>query len=309
MTAAELVAPHLPYLRRYARALTGTRPAATPMWSRRSRRCWPTFRPSTRPSDAKVALFRTFSKIWNSLSVNTTADTASASRGEARLRAADAAAAPGVPADARSRASPRTRAPRSSGSTDPTFRDLIDDAGREIAEQIATDVLIIEDEPLIALDLEALVEDRSATACVDVARTRNGGGRAGVARSRPGLVLADIQLADGSSGIDAVNDILAHVRRAGDLHHRLPGALADRRAAGADLPDHQAVPAGDGEGGDQPGAVLRAQRPAAPPRGGVKRGQPRRRLRRRQTSWHMFSSAGEGGRRSAGHAGALEPRG
>ena len=29
-----------------------------------------------------------------------------------------------------------------------------------------------------------------------------------VARHRPGLVLADIQLADGSSGIDAVKDIL-----------------------------------------------------------------------------------------------------
>jgi DNA-binding LytR/AlgR family response regulator len=29
-----------------------------------------------------------------------------------------------------------------------------------------------------------------------------------MAKGRPGLVLADIQLADGSSGLDAVNDIL-----------------------------------------------------------------------------------------------------
>ena len=32
---------------------------------------------------------------------------------------------------------------------------------------------------------------------------------AAVTRSRPGLILADIQLADGSSGIEAVNEILA----------------------------------------------------------------------------------------------------
>ena len=35
---------------------------------------------------------------------------------------------------------------------------LIDQAGREIAEQVATNVLIIEDEPLIAMDIESLVQ-------------------------------------------------------------------------------------------------------------------------------------------------------
>ena len=51
-----------------------------------------------------------------------------------------------------------------------------------------------------------------------------------IANERPGLVLADIQLADGSSGLDAVNDILGIVPGAGDLHHRLSRAAADRRA-------------------------------------------------------------------------------
>ena len=87
----------------------------------------------------------------------------------------------------------------------------------------------------------------SAIGSIGVARTRNEAVEA-VRRQQPGLVLADIQLADGSSGLDAVNDILASLRGAGDLHHRLSGALPHRRAAGAGVPDHQAVPARDRKG-------------------------------------------------------------
>jgi hypothetical protein len=39
-----------------------------------------------------------------------------------------------------------------------TVRELVEEAGRELAADMATDILIIEDEPLIAMDLEALVE-------------------------------------------------------------------------------------------------------------------------------------------------------
>ena len=67
-------------------------------------------------------------------------------------------------------------------------------------------MLIIEDEPVIAADIEALVKELGHTV-IDIAATR-GEAVASVARHTPGLVLADIQLADGSSGIDAVKDIL-----------------------------------------------------------------------------------------------------
>ena len=67
-------------------------------------------------------------------------------------------------------------------------------------------MLIIEDEPVIATDIEALVRELGHTV-LDVAATRSEA-VAAVARRTPGLVLADIQLADGSSGIDAVKDIL-----------------------------------------------------------------------------------------------------
>jgi CheY-like chemotaxis protein len=85
-------------------------------------------------------------------------------------------------------------------------QEFIEVAGREIADQIRTDVLIIEDEPLIALDLQSLVEDLGH-AMVDVARTHREA-VAAMQKFQPGLILADIQLADGSSGLEAVNEIL-----------------------------------------------------------------------------------------------------
>ena len=83
---------------------------------------------------------------------------------------------------------------------------LLEDANQDIAAQIATDVVIIEDEPLIAMELERLVKDLGHRV-VRVARTERQAIDA-VGQTRPGLVLADIQLADGSSGLDAVNEIL-----------------------------------------------------------------------------------------------------
>jgi len=83
---------------------------------------------------------------------------------------------------------------------------LLEDANQDIAAQIATDVVIIEDEPLIAMDLEQLVQDLGHRV-VRVARTERQAIEA-VRQTRPGLVLADIQLADGSSGLDAVNEFL-----------------------------------------------------------------------------------------------------
>ena len=71
---------------------------------------------------------------------------------------------------------------------------------------VAADVLVIEDEPLIAMDIEDIVTGLGHRIC-GIARTRDQAVQIAM-RNRPGLVLADIQLADGSSGIDAVNDML-----------------------------------------------------------------------------------------------------
>ncbi|MFM9976834.1 MAG: response regulator [Sphingomonadaceae bacterium] len=75
-----------------------------------------------------------------------------------------------------------------------------------IANDLQATVMIIEDESIIALHLKSIVENLGH-ALVGIARTRTEAvDLAG--RARPELVLADISLADGSSGIDAVKDIL-----------------------------------------------------------------------------------------------------
>ena len=82
----------------------------------------------------------------------------------------------------------------------------MDESGRELAAEIATEVLIIEDETFIAIDLETLVESLGHRV-IGVARTHAEAIK--LAKSKqPGLILADIQLADGSSGLDAVNELL-----------------------------------------------------------------------------------------------------
>ena len=266
MSISELIAPQLPYLRRFARVLSGSQAsgdayvvamleaiAAEPkMLSRRD-------------LEPRVATYRTFLKVWNSVRLNhQTVDAATSER----LAAADRKLEAITP---RARQAFLLMAVEEFSTADTALvletdeagvKALVDQAASEIAEQVATNVLIIEDEPMIAIDLADLVTGLGHDVC-ETARTA----KEAVAifrKHRPGLVLADIQLADGSSGLDAVNEILEVLRRAGDLHHRLSRAPADRQPAGADLPRQQALPHGDGAGRDQPGAVLRLQGAAAP---------------------------------------------
>src|SRR4029079_5087068 len=84
--------------------------------------------------------------------------------------------------------------------------NVLEHAGDEMRRQRPTRVMIIEDEPVIALNLRDIVEAAGhevvgSAGTVDEAVT--------LARAaRPGLILADIRLQDGGSGLDAVNRIL-----------------------------------------------------------------------------------------------------
>ena len=80
------------------------------------------------------------------------------------------------------------------------------EAQAELERQLATDVLIIEDEPIIALDLTRLVRELGHRVAATAA-TRDEA-VAAARETRPGLVLADIRLADGSSGMEAASEIL-----------------------------------------------------------------------------------------------------
>lgn len=69
-------------------------------------------------------------------------------------------------------------------------------------------VLIIEDEPVIVLDLEMLLEEIGCDVC-GVAETA--ADAISLARDlEPALILADIRLKAGDDGIEAVQEILEH---------------------------------------------------------------------------------------------------
>jgi DNA-directed RNA polymerase specialized sigma24 family protein len=207
MSAAQLVVQYLPYLRRYARALTGSQIAGDAYVAATLETLVSDPATISEGGNVKVGLFRVFTRIWNSLAVN----------GEHEQVARD------LPAEIR--LGQITPVPRQAfllsslegfseeeaatilDSDVDRVRALVDEAGRELAADIATDIMIIEDEPLIAMDLESLVEGLGHKV-TGVARTRTEALEL-AARKSPGLILADIQLADGSSGLDAVNDLLA----------------------------------------------------------------------------------------------------
>jgi DNA-directed RNA polymerase specialized sigma24 family protein len=207
MSKAHAVAQHLPYLRRYARALTGSQASGDAYVAATLEALVkdPGLLASSYPP--RVTLFQLFSTIWNSLTVNEAIDPSTTSlvapdRHLSQITAKPRQAFLLISVEG----FPEEHAARILDVDIPALRRLLDESSQQLAAQIATDVLIIEDEALIALDLEALLENLGHRV-VGVARTRSEA--AAIARNkRPGLILADIQLADGSSGLDAVNDLL-----------------------------------------------------------------------------------------------------
>ena len=87
------------------------------------------------------------------------------------------------------------------------FANLLKSARQDVAGQIASNVMIIEDELFIATELEDIVTQLGHRV-VGIANTHS----SAVAKMQDAdaqLILADVQLADGSNGIDAVNEILS----------------------------------------------------------------------------------------------------
>ena len=207
MSRSQVVAEHLPLLRRYARALTGNQASGDAYVGAMLEALLQDGSLMDETHGPRTGLFRLFTQIWNSVPVNNdNADVATLSLPPER------------------RLSNITPLPRQAflllslegfseeevgyilGTDVAETRKLTDAAGREMAAEIATDVLIIEDETFIAMDLESLVKNLGHNV-IGVARTHSDA-VALAKNKKPGLILADIQLADGSSGLDAVNELL-----------------------------------------------------------------------------------------------------
>jgi CheY-like chemotaxis protein/DNA-directed RNA polymerase specialized sigma24 family protein len=206
VTTSETVARQLPYLRRYARALTGSQAAGDAYVSATiefiiADRDALEAKPLTR-----TTLYRLFTKIWNSVALNTVAEPGGKGLpGEQRLVHITPLPRQAFLLIALEGFSEADAAQILEVSV-AELRGLVEESGRELAADIATDVLIIEDEAFIAFDLEGLVESLGHRV-IGIARTHDEA-LAMAQKKQPGLILTDIQLADGSSGLDAVNDLL-----------------------------------------------------------------------------------------------------
>lgn len=208
MNLVEQFGPHLPFLRRYARALTGSQQSGDAYIRASLMALAQDPAQIDRELSPRIALYRFFHVIWGGTGAKLETETPSgAARAahEGRLQALAPIQRQAFLLTAME-GFDRDDAATILGRSRDEVDGLIDEAHREIEANLATRVLIIEDEPIIAADLESLVRDLGH----DV--TGNATTRAeAVAMARkdpPGLVLCDIQLADNSSGIDAANDIL-----------------------------------------------------------------------------------------------------
>ena len=198
----------LPYLRRYARALTGSQDsgdlyaAATLQAILEDDAIWEA---GLAP---KAALFRAFNSIWTS-SGSPVEEGGDGLEGRAQRHMA--------------RLTPNTREAlllhtveefslADTGAImdipEAEAGELIRIAETEMRDSVSGKVLVIEDEAIIAMDIQSIVADMGHR-ITGVARTRDGAVELGK-KERPDLILADVQLADNSSGIDAVADLLGH---------------------------------------------------------------------------------------------------
>jgi len=206
VTTSQAVIQYLPFLRRYARALAGSQASGDAYVAATLESLISNPEMLEAQGGMRVALYRLFTKIWNSIAVNGKAEPFGTSLVHEQHLA---------------QLTPRPRQAflliSLEGFTEeqaaqildcdlPALRKLVEESGRELAAEIATDVLIIEDETFIAMDIEALVENLGHRV-IGVARTHAEALKL-ARKTRPGLILADIQLADGSSGLDAVNELL-----------------------------------------------------------------------------------------------------
>jgi CheY-like chemotaxis protein len=210
MPLRERVGPQLPYLRRYARALTGDQGSGDACVRAALEALADGALELDERMSPRVALYRVFHAVWNE---------ALESPDARQLTSFDTNE---TPERRLLRITPRSRqallltalegfSPTEAGHVlqcaATEVSRLVADAHEQIVRDIATDVLIIEDEPVIAVDIERIVRDLGHH--VGAVATTRDEARAAAAERVPGLVLADIQLADGSSGIDAVADILS----------------------------------------------------------------------------------------------------
>ncbi|UWR22697.1 response regulator [Sulfitobacter sp. S190] len=206
--SSEDIGNHIPYLRRYARALTGSQ-ASGDAFAAAALEAILTDRSVLDGTDTKTGLFRVLYGIWASAG-------APIEDGEEGARAKAQKHLAKLTNNSREALLLHTIEGFSYGDIGTIIdveaneaEELVNIARQEMADSVMGSVMIIEDEAIIAMDIESIVAEMGHRV-TGIARTRDEAVELGKA-DQPDLILADIQLADNSSGIDAVNDLLTEL--------------------------------------------------------------------------------------------------
>lgn len=204
---SDLVAAELPYLRRYSRALTGSQTRGDKYTVATLEILLKDRSPFENDHPVKVNLFKCFHAIWSTSGQQFNDDE------DDKMKSRALGLLANLTANSREALLLRTIEDLSyehiavvMGIEVQEVKDLIATANVELADSFKGRVMIIEDEPIIAADLAAIVSDLGHEV-TGIARTHTEAIKLGNAHNAD-LILADIQLADNSSGIDAVNDLL-----------------------------------------------------------------------------------------------------
>jgi len=206
---ADAVSGQLPYLRRYARALTGSQDAgdAAAIDALEAILADPSlFRTTQRP---KLSLFQVFHQVRKpGGDVQGQSETGVRAAAQAHLAKLTPLSREALLLSTLEDFTPEEIG-LILGIDGAEAGELVQTAFEEMENVISGKILVIEDEAVIAMDLESLVSEIGHRV-IGVARTREGAVKLG-RREKPDLILADIQLADNSSGIDAVHDLLGEL--------------------------------------------------------------------------------------------------
>jgi len=187
---------HLPGLRRYARALLGDRAEGDAVVKETVADLLAEAEAALAAPDFRVPLYRAFNRRFAAR--GRTGDGATIAQIDRQLLLLTALEGLSEP----TAAATLDLAPE-------IARERLANARNALKAAAATDVLIIEDEPIIAFDIAQIVRT-SGHRVVGIAATRADAVRQ-AKEKRPGLLLADINLGEGGSGSDAVAEILREI--------------------------------------------------------------------------------------------------
>ena len=200
----------LPFVRRYARALTGSQTRG----DNYVRLCVETILAEPgrlRGDDLKFKLFQAFHDAWRAVDGDVAAfgerplpseEPASGARGLAALPDVERQILLLTFLEEFSLADTAAIVRLNVADTE----RLLDRARREVQLVSSVPIMIIEDEPMIAMELSRIVRELGHRVCGTAARRAEAVELA--TRTQPALILADIQLKGDDSGVDAVQDIL-----------------------------------------------------------------------------------------------------